>query len=88
MSEDVKQHMKKILAEAQSLFDQWMDTGEQYAQNVSYWRERAKKAEAKTIQAIGWAYADCCGTLDQGGDPRKTEMPGVLERATKELELE
>lgn len=37
------------------------------------------------ITAIGWAYADCCATLDRGGDPRDEEMPNVLERARKDL---
>ena len=37
------------------------------------------------IEAIGWAYADCCITLDRGGDPRQTEMSGVLKRAQDDL---
>ena len=39
------------------------------------------------VEAIGWAYADCCATLDKGKDPRQTEMGGVLKRAVKDLEL-
>lgn len=42
----------------------------------------------KVIEAIGWAYADCCTTLDKGGDPRQTDMADVIERATKDLELD
>ena len=45
------------------------------------------KLRSKVTQAIGWAYADCCITLDKGGDPRQTEMPDVLARATKDLGL-
>lgn len=41
----------------------------------------------KSIEAIGWAYADCCVTLDSGGDPRKTDMAGVLPRAIIDLQL-
>lgn len=41
----------------------------------------------KIYEAIGWAYADCCTTLDAGEDPRKTEMGGVIQRAVKDLGL-
>jgi len=39
----------------------------------------------RRVEAIGWAYADCCTDLDKGLDPRKTEMPGVLERSQVDL---
>lgn len=48
-------------------------------------QERIAALEVKWVQAIGWAYADCCTTLDAGGDPRQTEMPDVLRRATIDL---
>ena len=41
----------------------------------------------KAIKAIGWAYVDCCVTLDKGGDPRETDMATVLPRATNDLQL-
>jgi len=41
----------------------------------------------RAIEALGWAYADCCAALDRGEDPRKTEMPDVLERARNDLGL-
>ena len=44
-----------------------------------------KELTDEAAMAIGWAYADCCTTLDEGGDPRETEMSGVLKRATKDL---
>lgn len=44
--------------------------------------------KGKVIQAIGWAYADCCAELDSGGDPRTMKMPDVLERAMVDLEIE
>lgn len=36
-------------------------------------------------EAIGWAYADACISLDNGNDPRHNEMPEVLERALQDL---
>jgi hypothetical protein len=47
--------------------------------------ERIAELESKWTEAIGWAYADCCATLDAGGDPRQTEMSDVLLRATIDL---
>ena len=47
-----------------------------------------KEIEKARAEAIGWAYADCCITLDNGGDPRQTEMSDVLERANKDLSSE
>jgi len=46
-----------------------------------------QRLKDKAIEAIGWAYADCCVTLDNGGDPRKTEMSDVLRRAQEDLEI-
>ncbi len=48
--------------------------------------KRIAELEKKWIEAIGWAYADCCTTLDAGGDPRQTEMSDVLHRATIDLQ--
>lgn len=39
------------------------------------------------MEAIGWAYADCCATLDKGNDPRQTDMADVIDRAEKDLGL-
>jgi len=36
-------------------------------------------------EAIGWCHADACTTLDEGGDPRKTNVPDMLKRAEKDL---
>ena len=55
--------------------------------------ERFLKAHSKcrlskhdlAFEAIGWAYADCCVTLDKGGDPRKTDMADVILRAREDL---
>ena len=39
----------------------------------------------KIIEAVGWAYADCCTDLDKGIDPRKTDMNDVLKRVEIDL---
>jgi hypothetical protein len=57
-----------------------MDAGE-------FFRVAISRVEDKATMAIGWAYADCCVTLDEGGDPRQTEMTSVLERAKKDLDF-
>jgi len=49
--------------------------------------EMVKQVENARSEAIGWAYADCCTTLDSGGDPRQTEMSGVLKRARIDLKF-
>ena len=49
--------------------------------------ELAKQVESARSMAISWAYADCCITLDKGGDPRKlTDMDDVLRRADIDLD--
>ena len=45
------------------------------------------KLTTEAIEAIGWAYADCCTTLDAGKDPRQTEMSSVLKRAEIDLTI-
>lgn len=49
--------------------------------------EMVKMVDDARAEAIGWAYADCCATLDSGGDPRKTEMSDVLSRASNDLSV-
>lgn len=44
-----------------------------------------KLVESARIEAIGWAYADCCVDLDKGKNPRKNNMPDVLNRALNDL---
>ena len=82
-----RKHMRDILKQAQDLFENWLDSSARYAKDAEYWRERCEKAEKHITEAVGWAYADCCGTLDAGGDPRKTDMNGVMPRAVKDLGL-
>ena len=36
-------------------------------------------------EAIGWTHADACVTLDNGDDPRLTEVPEMLNRALIDL---
>ena len=42
--------------------------------------------EGQRHQAIGWMHADACCALDNGFDPRTTEVPDIIERARKDLE--
>jgi len=44
--------------------------------------------ESQRTQAIGWTHAEACITLDKGNDPRLIEVPGILERANKDLAKE
>ena len=39
------------------------------------------------LEAVGWAYADCCADLDNGTDPRKADMDDVVKRAENDLNL-
>lgn len=43
--------------------------------------------EGVRAEAIGWAHADACVTMDNGGDPRLTEVPDMLRRAQVDLGL-
>jgi len=36
--------------------------------------------------ALGWMWAECCSMLDRGGDPRKEEVPDMLERYRADME--
>lgn len=47
--------------------------------------DKHEKIEDIGAEAIGWAYADCCATMDNGGDPRQADMSDVLERAGRDL---
>jgi hypothetical protein len=51
------------------------------------YEKKLQEYKDKIIEAIGWAYADCCVSLDKGEDPRKNNMPEVLERAKKDLQV-
>lgn len=37
------------------------------------------------MQAVGWAWAEACRLLDEGKDPRTTDMATLAQRAPKEL---
>ena len=39
----------------------------------------------KEYVAIGWTHAFCCSLLDDGEDPRKIEVPEMIEKAEKQL---
>ena len=75
--------LEALITENKALFvDQY-----EYEKEAGAFRAKLKAAEDKPFEAIGWAYADCCATLNEGGDPRQTKMSDVLERATKDLSL-
>ncbi len=45
-----------------------------------------EKAMRKGIElGVGWGYADCCVALDNGEDPRNTEMPEVIKRMEEDF---
>ena len=52
-------------------------------------REIALREKVETImmKTLGWAHADACITLDNGGDPRQTIVPDMIARAKVDLEL-
>ena len=38
--------------------------------------------------SLGWMHAACCTLLDNGDDPRKVEVPALLERAQADFSRE
>ncbi len=44
-----------------------------------------KYIEGVRVEAIGWAQADACTTLDRGQDYRHVNVPSILERAMVDL---
>jgi hypothetical protein len=45
-----------------------------------------KIASANPYEVLGWAIAYCCAKLDQGEDPRKNEMPKIIEEFERDFE--
>lgn len=43
--------------------------------------------EQQRAEVLGWMYAEACASLDKGEDIRQIEVPSILERATKELNV-
>ena len=43
--------------------------------------------EGAMMRIVGWMYADACTSLDRGEDYRKIEVPALLKRLRKELEI-
>lgn len=41
--------------------------------------------ENTRAEAIGWAHADACTSLDRGDDPRLTDVPDMYARAKVDL---
>ncbi len=72
-----------ILEVFEEMFD-GVDGNGIYPTTVAYGKVE-KLIEDARMEAIGWAYADCCSSLDSGDDPRQTEMSDVVERAKEDL---
>jgi hypothetical protein len=51
-------------------------------------QKRKPLENCKVYEAIGWTHTFCCSSLDNGIDPRTIEVPEMLEKAKKQLELE
>ena len=47
--------------------------------------EMIKLCDEARYEAIGWTYAFCCASLDDGINPREIEVPVILEKAKEEL---
>lgn len=47
--------------------------------------ELERYIEQQRIEALVWMLAECCVLLDKGDDPRKMEIPDMLERAKFDL---
>jgi hypothetical protein len=58
-----------------------------YPTSVAYDELEAYVAEVR-VEALGWMLADCCVFLDKGDDPRKRNVPEILERALIDLAVE
>ena len=58
-------------------------TGEMNAAQV--FTQMKQHINAARLEAIGWTFADDCVDLNEGRDPRKKEVPEMLERARRDL---
>jgi hypothetical protein len=47
--------------------------------------ELEKYIRSVRVEALGWAYADACTTLDRGQDYREIEVPSIIKRALIDL---
>ena len=48
---------------------------------------KEKVWENRFYEGIGWTYAECCAALDRGEDPRQMEVPAMLERCERDLNI-
>ena len=48
--------------------------------------ELEAQLEKTAMDALGLMLAECCTTLDAGGDPRKTEVPDMMDRYKADME--
>ena len=78
--------MKKDRTEICKIISDMLDNPDQGLFNTSTCYLRLEHyIEGVRMEAIGWAHADACVTLDNGGDPRLTEVPDMIQRAREDL---
>ncbi len=62
-------------------------TTKAYDELEKYMEEVRKEVTHVTrFLSIGWAYGDFCSLMDEGKDPRKEAIPGLIERVEKAFE--
>lgn len=79
--------MDKDRKEIALIISRMLDSGDEYGiyPTSDAFDELEEYIQGERMQAIGWAHADSCITLDDGGDPRSMAVPDMLERAKKDL---
>jgi hypothetical protein len=78
--EDCVIPLSKILPKLQAVYDLEIDKAERAAE-----QEDIPDKISQRYEAIGWTYSYCFSLLDDGIDPRKIEIPVLLEKAKKQL---
>jgi hypothetical protein len=82
--------MKKDRAAIAEIISHMLDNpgpDEIYPTSTAY-RRLEQYVEEQRVQALGWAYTDSCIMLDNGDDPRLSEVPDIIARAAYDLEDE
>ncbi len=82
--------MDKDRTEICKIISEMLDNPDEYGiypTSIAYTKLEEYIEEIR-IEAIGWAHADACVTLDKGNDYRKVDISSILRRAKKDLEVE
>ena len=83
MPKELKKDRKKVCEIISEMLDNPDKIGI-YPTGVAY-QKLVEYIQEQRVEAIGWTHAEACTTLDNGGDIRKTEISGMLDRALVEL---